>query len=72
MGIRRPVTPDTKCGCYYCLKIFLFKEIKEYTDNGLTPLCPYCGIDSVRLDAPGTPVTDEELKKAHREGFGTS
>jgi hypothetical protein len=72
MGIRRAVTPDTKCGCYYCLKIFRFEEIKEYTDNGLTAICPHCGIDSVILDAPGTPVTNAELKRMNREGFGTS
>lgn len=72
MGIKRPVTTDTKCGCYYCLRIFRFEEIKEYAYDGLTPICPYCGIDSVILDAPGTPVTTEDLEKAHREGFGTT
>lgn len=38
-----------KCGCYYCLRKFNPEDIREYIDDGTTPLCPYCGIDSVIL-----------------------
>ena len=37
----------------------------------LDPICPYSGIDSVVLTAPGTPVTPETMKQMNREGFGT-
>lgn len=36
---------SNKCGCFYCLKIFNSKEIKEGCDNGKTAICPYCDID---------------------------
>lgn len=38
------------CSCYYCLKQFRKNEIKEWTDQGETALCPYCHIDSVIPD----------------------
>lgn len=34
-------------GCFFCLKWSSFKQIKEYTDRGLTALCPHCNIDSL-------------------------
>ena len=38
-----------KCGCFYCNRIFMVSDIKEWIDdeNGNTAVCPYCGIDSV-------------------------
>lgn len=35
------------CGCFYCCEIFEPKEIKEWTDNGLTAICPCRGTDSI-------------------------
>ena len=40
-------TMSTQCGCFHCLRTFESKDIKEWTDNNETALCPYCGIDSV-------------------------
>ena len=34
-------------GCYYCYCIFNEEEIHTWHDNGRTPECPCCGIDSV-------------------------
>ena len=31
-----------KCGCFYCLKIFNLKKIKEWCDNWKNAICPYC------------------------------
>lgn len=33
--------------CVYCFCKFHSNSIKEYTDNGLTIICPRCGIDAV-------------------------
>lgn len=33
--------------CVYCFATFPSSSIIEYTDNGLTIICPYCGIDAV-------------------------
>ena len=35
------------CGCYFCMRTFNGNEVRDWTDNGLTALCPHCGIDSV-------------------------
>jgi hypothetical protein len=44
-------------GCYHCLAVFESKDIKEYTDEGETVLCPKCGIDSV------LPEIDQDILK---------
>lgn len=60
---------NTKCGCFYCLKIFEPKEIEEYIedDNELdrygTAICPYCGIDSVISESSGYPITEDFFEK---------
>ena len=43
-----------KCACFYCCEVFDTDEIKEYTDNGQTAICPKCGVDSV------IPLSDDE------------
>lgn len=35
------------CGCFKCLEIFDVNEIKEWTDNDQTAICPKCNADSV-------------------------
>jgi NAD-dependent SIR2 family protein deacetylase len=44
------------CGCFHCRKTFPPASIAEWTDDGLTALCPRCGIDSVIGAASGLPV----------------
>ena len=61
---------DSKCGCFYCLKIFDPREIKEWiNDRHGTALCPYCGIDSVIGEHSGYPITHEFLKKMYEYWF---
>lgn len=53
------------CGCYYCLEIYPESEINKWVDSGITPVCPYCHIDSVLVGQ-----TDMDfLKKLHNENF---
>lgn len=55
------------CACYYCRKEVAFTCIKDWTDNGLTALCPHCGVDSV-ISGDDFPISDpkflEELNLA--------
>ncbi len=54
------------CSCYCCCARFAPEEIKEWTDNHLTPFCPKCGIDAVLpMD-----VEETELKKIKEYWFG--
>lgn len=47
-----------RCGCFYCQMIFDILHIEEWTDNGLTAICPFCGVDSV---IPLYPQMDESI-----------
>jgi len=38
------------CGCFYCLRTYPATEVVDWIDDGETPLCPHCGIDSVMLE----------------------
>jgi hypothetical protein len=37
-------------GCYCCCEIYDVSEITEWTDGGITALCPQCSVDSVLGD----------------------
>lgn len=60
---------STKCGCFYCLRIFDPKEIVRWTDGGETAICPYCDIDSIIGDSSGYPITKEFLDELYKFSF---
>jgi len=61
MRNKKSLLINDKAGCYHCLEIFNVNEIKSYTDQGETALCPKCNADSV---IPGSSV---ELSKQKLE-----
>ncbi len=67
---REELLRSKKCGCFYCLKVFLTSEINNWIEDvGGTAICPYCGIDSVIGEDAGYPLTEEFLKKMHDYWF---
>lgn len=58
-----------KCGCIYCQKIFSPDKIKDWTDQGMTAVCPYCGIDSIIPELEEYEITPTILKELHDERF---
>ena len=62
---------SASAGCFYCLRIFEPKEITEWINdkNGLTAVCPYCGIDSV-LPGEIAELSEDKLKKMNEFWFG--
>ena len=38
------------CGCFHCLRTFEATSVIDWIDDGETPLCPFCGVDSVMLE----------------------
>ena len=61
---------DSKCGCFYCLKIFDPSEITDYVqDTEGSAICPYCGIDSVIGESSGYPITREFLQAMKKHWF---
>lgn len=51
-------------GCFHCCKIFDSKDIKDFTDNESTAICPLCGVDAIIPDNCGVIISEEILKKA--------
>ncbi len=67
---QKELSEDTKCGCFYCLKIFDPKEITDWLeDRSGTAVCPYCGIDSVIGAYSGYPITTDFLRKMQEYWF---
>lgn len=56
------------CGCYYCLKIFDPKDIKEWVDKSSTAICPFCKIDAVIPDNR-VEINEELLTEAKKYWF---
>jgi len=67
------IKKSKKVGCFYCLKIYAAKEIKNYrkiTKN--SAICKFCSIDSVIPDAaPGIKLTDEFLRAMKSKWFNS-
>ena len=57
------------CGCFYCLQIFPSSQIKEYTDEGHSAICPKCSIDSVVGDCQKELPSKKLFKKWYDESF---
>lgn len=71
---RSALMKDSKCGCFYCLRVFPPSEIKEWcaeTKNGeeVTAICPYCGIDAILSESSGYPLSQEFLGEMRKWWF---
>ena len=67
---KKAIEASKTCACFYCLKTFSPKDIKEWTDGGLTAICP-CMIDSVLPSSSGLPIGDQTfLEEMHEFWFG--
>jgi hypothetical protein len=56
----QPVKVSKVCGCFHCQTLFKCDNVIEFEtiDDGLTVLCPFCGIDSV---LPYMQETEDEI-----------
>ncbi|MBR6783276.1 MAG: cytoplasmic protein [Clostridia bacterium] len=67
---KKDLSNDKKCGCFYCLNIFVPSEIRVWIkDSEGTALCPYCGVDSVIGEYSGYPITAEFLSEMKKFWF---
>lgn len=63
---REILAKDSKCGCFYCQRVFSPSEIEEWCpelddDKDVTAICPYCGIDAVLSEGSGFPLMNKFL-----------
>lgn len=71
---RQMLESGSKCGCFYCLKIFASSEIDEWCsetedDEEVTAICPYCGIDAIIPENSEVPLTSELLEAMNKRWF---
>jgi uncharacterized paraquat-inducible protein A len=64
---REEITTSEACGCFYCEAILDPAEIRDWTDEDQTALCPRCGIDALIGENSGFPATNPAFLKAMRK-----
>ncbi len=65
------IVQSKDCGCFFCRHTFSARDVQEWIDdeNGVTALCPECGMDAVVGDASGYPITKELMKEMNLAFF---
>ena len=71
---REQLGDDEFCGCFSCGRVFSTSEIHEWSceeknGEGVTAICPYCGIDAVISESEGLPLTHDFLQLLNRYSF---
>ena len=66
---RAQLAASEKCGCFYCLNVFVVEQVSEWTDRQDTALCPYCETDAVIGSAAGFPLTRAFLREMRQHWF---
>lgn len=66
---RVEIEKSLKCGCFSCGRLFDATEVEEYTNDGETALCPYCGVDSVIGDSSGIELNPRLLSELNQLFF---
>ena len=62
------LTGSVRCGCFHCQQTYAADEIKNWTDDGQTAICPRCGVDAVLSDRTD-PLTADFLARMHTRWF---
>ena len=76
---RELLARSDRAGCFYCRRLFDPREIADWIDephpgtgettNGVTALCPHCGIDAVLPSAAPIQLDGALLAEMHRYWF---
>jgi hypothetical protein len=66
---RYEVFHSEDCGCFFCMEKFKSSQVTEWTDKGLTALCPHCHMDAVIPSSARRPVSEETLQDMNRYAF---
>lgn len=64
------IKKSKQVGCFYCLKIYQAKEVKNYRENAnKSAICIYCNIDALIPDSFGIELTEAFLKAMRNRWF---
>ena len=76
---RELIARSERAGCFYCEQFFVPGEIVDWVDgrqvetgstyDGVTALCPRCGIDAVLPSAAPIPLNADVLAEMRRHWF---
>ena len=76
---RELLARSERAGCFYCQRFFSPSEITEWVDghqvetgdtaDGVTALCPHCGIDAVLPSSAPIPLDAATLAQMHQRFF---
>jgi hypothetical protein len=69
MNNRDMLNASKKAGCFHCCSTFNTSEVKLYTDQNKTAICPKCGIDAVLGDRFGLELSENFLQEARDYWF---
>ena len=57
------------CSCFNCGQSFKPADVNEWTDKGLTALCPHCHMDAVVPSYNGNPTDAASLEALKRYAY---
>lgn len=63
------IAESQTCGCYQCLAVMSTQDITEWTDWGMTAICPKCGCDCLLAQSFGIPLDEQNLKNINQYWF---
>ena len=76
---RELLSRSERAGCFYCQEFFSPTEVTDWIDgrqvetgsldDGVTALCPRCGIDAVLPSAAPIPLTPDVLAEMRHHWF---
>lgn len=71
---KNQIMESGKCGCFFCLAIFLPEIIEKWSDENdseleQTAICPYCNKETIIGDASGYTITVRFLHNMYKTWF---
>lgn len=66
---RQQIATAGKCYCFYCESAFAPGEIKDFTDDGQTAICPICKTAAVVADNADLAIDEKLITEMNRYWF---
>ena len=66
---RAVLSTSKLCGCFRCLAVFGYFEIRQWIDQGATALCPRCNEDTVIGEGSWPGLNRQTLEAMHKRWF---
>lgn len=63
------IATANQCYCFYCKRSMNKNDIKDYTDDGQTAICPTCGVDAIIPDSIEESLDDAVIQEMNEYWF---